>query len=72
MTDVAIESVVDLSDRFWQWFLSRSPIYATILGDERYDDRLPDVTDVGRAEERSALRAFLDDAKDVERGGLDI
>ena len=44
MTDVAIESVVDLSDRFWQWFLSRSPIYATILGDERYDDRLPDVT----------------------------
>ncbi|HEY7023885.1 MAG TPA: DUF885 domain-containing protein [Candidatus Limnocylindrales bacterium] len=72
MTDVAIESVVDLSDRFWQWFLSRSPIYATILGDERYDDRLPDVTDVGRAEQRSALRGFLEDARHVEREGLDI
>jgi uncharacterized protein (DUF885 family) len=72
VTDVAIESVVDLSDRFWQWFLSRSPIYATILGDERYDDRLPDVTDVGRAEQRSALRGFLEDARHVEREGLDI
>ena len=71
MTDVAIESVTDLADRFWQWFLSRSPIYATVLGDERYDDRLPDVTDFARAEERSALRGFLEDAKAVERDGLE-
>lgn len=71
MTDVAIESVVDLADRFWQWFLSRSPIYATVLGDERYDDRLPDATDAGRAEERSALRGFLEDAKQVDRRILD-
>jgi len=70
VTDVAIESVADLADRFWQWFLSRQPIYATILGDERYDDRLPDVTDVGRAEERSALRGFLQDAKAVDRRNL--
>ena len=67
MTDVALESVVDLSDRFWQWFLSRSPIYATVLGDDRYDDKLPDVTDAGRAEERAALRGFLEDAKQVDR-----
>ena len=70
MTDVAIGSAVDLADRFWQWFLSRSPIYATVLGDERYDDRLPDATDFGRAEERTALRAFLEDAKSVDREGL--
>jgi len=72
VTDVAIESVTDLADRFWQWFLSRSPIYATILGDERYDDRLADVTDFGRAEERRALRAFLDDVHAVERDALDV
>ena len=70
MTDVAIESVVDLADRFWQWTLSRQPIMATVLGDERYDDRLPDPTDFGRAEERSALRGFLGDAKSMERLGL--
>ena len=40
MTDVAeSEPVTDLADRFWQWFLARQPIYATVLGDERYDDR---------------------------------
>ena len=71
MTDVAMESVADLADRFWQWFLSRQPIYATVLGDERYDDKLPDVTDAGRAEEHSALRGFLKDAKQVDRGILD-
>src|SRR3954454_10035699 len=70
VTDLAIGSAVDLADRFWQWFLSRSPIYATVLGDERYDDRLPDATDFGRAEERTALRAFLEDAKAVDRDGL--
>jgi uncharacterized protein (DUF885 family) len=72
VTDVAIESVTDLADRFWQWFLSRSPIYASILGDERYDDRLADVTDFGRAEERRALRGFLDDASSVDRDGLGV
>src|SRR3954471_1028819 len=70
VTDLAIGSAVDLADRFWQWFLSRSPIYATVLGDERYDDRLPDATDFGRAEERTALRAFLEDAKAVDRDGI--
>lgn len=72
MTDLATgRPVLDLADRFWQWFLSRQPIYATVLGDERYDDRLPDPTDFGRAEERGALRSFVDDAQSINRDGLD-
>ena len=71
MTDVALSSpVIDLADRFWQWFLSRAPIYATVLGDERYDDRLPDVTPEGRAEEETALKGFLEDARSLPRDGL--
>ena len=43
MTDVIVaRPVIDLADRFWQWFLARNPVYATVLGDERYDDRLRD------------------------------
>jgi len=61
----------DLTDRFWEGLLEHEPLLGTEIGDERYDDRLPDVTDVGRAEERSALRRFLDDASSVERGALD-
>ena len=71
MTDVAIGSpVVDLADRFWQWFLARAPIYATVLGDERYDDRLPDPTQEGRDEEIAGFKGFLEDAKQINRDGL--
>ena len=71
MTDLAIGSpVTDLADRFWQWFLARSPIYATVLGDERYDDRLPDPTPEGRALEVAGLKGFLDDAKQINRDGI--
>ena len=72
MTDVAVgSSVTDLADRFWQWVLSRQPIYATVLGDERYDDKLPDVSAEGRAEEVAALKGFLEDSKLIERDELD-
>ena len=71
MTDVALGSAVtDLADRFWQWFLVRAPMYATVLGDERYDDRLPDPTPEGRATEVSGLKGFLEDAQQIERSGL--
>jgi uncharacterized protein (DUF885 family) len=63
--------VVELSDRFWQWFLSRAPIYATVLGDERYDDRLADPSAEGRAQEVAGLKGFLDDAGELNRRGLD-
>jgi uncharacterized protein (DUF885 family) len=63
-------SVTDLADRFWQWFLSRSPVYATVLGDERYDDRLPDPSAEGRAQEVEALKGFLEDAKAISSDDL--
>ncbi len=71
MTDVAIESpVVELADRFWQWFLARQPMYATVLGDERYANRLSDPSAEGRAEEVAGLKGFLSDARKVGREGL--
>ncbi len=72
MTDVLTSSqVVDLADRFWQWFLSRQPIYATVLGDDRYDDRLPDPSARAREDEITAIKGFLADAKEIEHRGLD-
>jgi uncharacterized protein (DUF885 family) len=71
VTDLAIGSpVVDLADRFWQWVLARQPIYATVLGDERYDDRLSDPSPEGRAEEISGLKGFLEDAQQIDPKGL--
>ena len=72
MTDTAVGSpVLELADRFWQWFLARQPMYATVLGDERYDDRLSDPSAEGRAEEVAGLKGFLDDAAQISREGLD-
>jgi uncharacterized protein (DUF885 family) len=72
VTDVIVaRPVVDLADRFWQWFLARNPIYATVLGDERYDDRLRDPGSDARAEEISALKGFMRDASEIDTLGLD-
>ena len=72
MTDLLMRSrVTDLADRFWQWFLARQPLYATVLGDERYDDRVSDPSPQGRADEIAGLKAFLADAQEMNRTGLD-
>lgn len=69
--EVSIGSpVVELADRFWQWFLSRQPVYATVLGDERYDDRLSDPSPAGRADEITGLKGFLEDAQQIGRDDL--
>ena len=36
-------AVNDLADRFWEGVLERDPLWATVLGDERYNDRWPDL-----------------------------
>jgi uncharacterized protein (DUF885 family) len=72
VTDVLAGSqVVDLADRFWQWFLARQPIFATVMGDERYDDQLPDPSARARDEEAEAIRGFMADAREIDRAGLD-
>ncbi len=56
-------SAVDaLADRFWEAFLERNPAWATMFGDERYDDRLDDPSPVGRAREIGALDELDRDA----------
>jgi len=64
-------AVNDLAERFWQGLLERDPIYATILGDRRYDDRWPDLGPVGREREAAALKAALDEAGAIPADGLE-
>jgi uncharacterized protein (DUF885 family) len=52
----ADQQVRELVDRFWEGLLEREPLLGTYVGDERYDDRLPDLTETGRAAEESASR----------------
>ena len=66
----AARPVDELAERFWQGFLERQPVSATILGYDQYDDRLSDPGPAGRAAERSANEETLQRAKAMGRDGL--
>jgi uncharacterized protein (DUF885 family) len=64
-------AVNDLADRFWDGVLEREPTWATVLGDERFNDRWPDLGPDGRAAEEAAYRSVLAEAGEIPVDGLD-
>ena len=64
-------AVNDLADRFFDGVLERDPIYATVLGDERWDDQLPDLGPQGRERAKAAYRSTLDEAREIGADELD-
>lgn len=50
MTTITESTALDrLADEYWDAWLERHPVYATAIGDRRFDDRLPDDSAEGRA-----------------------
>jgi prolyl oligopeptidase len=58
-------------DRYWDQILEAEPILGTEVGDERFDDRLPDVSDEGRAKRETFQRAALEAIDSIPTGDLD-
>ena len=69
MTDT--ERARTLADRFWDELLGDEPLLATAVGDERFDDRLPDPGEAGRARRHDRSRAALRELGQIDRAGLD-
>ena len=63
-------AINEIAERFFEGVLEREPVYATILGDDRYDDRLPDLGATGRAEERRVYEALLAEVEPIGPEGL--
>jgi uncharacterized protein (DUF885 family) len=65
-----VDNVADLARDYWDLLLAHHPIYATMIGDRRFDEEVPDVS--AAAEERFAadLRSVLERAEDIDRGAL--
>jgi uncharacterized protein (DUF885 family) len=61
-----------LADRFWEELLEREPVFATAIGDDRYDDRLPDIGEAGRALSETRNRAALGELASIDRDALDV
>jgi uncharacterized protein (DUF885 family) len=64
-------AVNEVADHFWDGVLERDPVFATILGIDTYDDRLPDLGEKGRQLDAAALRETLAAAEAIPADGLD-
>jgi uncharacterized protein (DUF885 family) len=60
-----------LADRYWDRLLEEEPLFATQVGDERYDDRLPDPSVDGLERRAGFQRESLDDLRTIDRSELD-
>ena len=54
----------------WDTQMQLDPLYATMCGDRRYNDRLPEVGETTAERQRQAYRDFLARLADVPRGEL--
>jgi uncharacterized protein (DUF885 family) len=68
-----VPSAVDqLAEDFWDRFLELSPVSATVNGDHRWDDRLPDPGPDGRAKARALAAWVRDTALAIAVDGLPV
>src|SRR5688572_32897078 len=69
------DAVADLNalfDREWERDLADNPLSATYLGDPRYNDRLPDISQAAEAARNAADAAVLDDLARIPRERLPL
>jgi uncharacterized protein (DUF885 family) len=67
----SVERFDELAAEAWEGMLEREPLLGTFVGDERYDDRLADPSEAGRAADEAAARDGLDQLAALDRDQLD-
>ncbi len=68
--DAAAAAARELIDRYWNELLETEPILGTAVGDERFDDRLPDPGPEGRAVRERLHTGALEEAGLLDRESL--
>lgn len=59
-----------LAKEYWEGRLRERPVFATVIGDRRYDDRLPDISPEGRARSGARLEALQARLRATRQGSL--
>jgi uncharacterized protein (DUF885 family) len=62
----------NLAGRFWEELLEIEPLLGTFIGDDRYDDQLPDPTDAGIARRKAFAEGSLASLEGINRSALDV
>lgn len=60
-----------LADRYWEARLEASPLFATFLGDHRYDDRVDDLSAEAEARHRATWLELRTEAEAIDADELD-
>src|SRR3989442_10507186 len=69
--DDANQAARALADRYWEDLLELEPLIGTMIGDERFDDKLPDPSEEGLARRADVHRSALRELESFDRTGLD-
>lgn len=70
MGDGPSEALRALADEYWDGTMARAPFVATMFGDHRFDDRVPDLSADGLAEHRAFARDLAGRAQAVDGDAL--
>src|SRR2546425_11860745 len=57
-TDSEVRTFHRLIDRYWDFVLRDDPLFATRIGDHRFDDRLPAASERAQTHRLQRLRTF--------------
>jgi len=68
--DDAVDRGRALVDAYWEGLLENDPLLGTLVGDERFDDRLPDPGEEGRARREALHRRALQDLDGIDRSAV--
>ena len=59
-----------LAKEYWEKRMANEPLFATALGDRRFDGRLPDISPAGRARIKQQYQDILQRCKAIQADGL--
>jgi uncharacterized protein (DUF885 family) len=65
------QALREIADRYWEARLEASPLFATFLGDHRYDDRVDDLSAEAEERQRATWLGFLREAEAIDPSTLD-
>jgi uncharacterized protein (DUF885 family) len=66
----AAKTMHALFDREWDWRMQEYPLFATSIGDHRFDDTLPEVTPAAEDRRDKQTAGFLDELGTIDRNAL--
>jgi uncharacterized protein (DUF885 family) len=72
MTDPMEGKARELADRFWEQLLELEPMLATHVGDERFDDRLPDASEEGVGHREGIFRAARKETQALDTSAMGV